>query len=122
MTKYYPDEKLLLVYTKFEDTPYDNTQLKNECRSLIVDVEDKVIVSYTCNTPICNLEAMNYLLEHNDNTMEIYKCYEGTLMSLFHNKGKWFLSTRRCLDSKNSIWNENSHFDLIYGSIKRRWI
>lgn len=118
MTKYYPDEKLLLVYTKFEDTPYDNTQLKNECRSLIVDVEDKVIVSYTCNTPICNLEAMNYLLEHNDNTMEIYKCYEGTLMSLFYNKGKWFLSTRRCLDSKNSIWNEHSHFDLFMEVLK----
>ena len=118
MTKYYPDDKLLLIYTKFEDSPYDNTQLKNECRSLIVDVEDKVIVSYTCNTPICNLEAMNYLLEHNDNTMKIYKCYEGPLMSLFYNKDKWYLSTRRCLDSKTSIWNENSHFDLFMEVLK----
>ena len=56
---------------------------------------------------------MNYLLEHNDNTMKIYKCYEGTLMSLFFNKGKWYLSTRRCLDSKSSIWNQHSHFDLF---------
>jgi len=113
MTKYYPDDKLLLVYTKFEDSSYENTELKNECRSLIIDIEDKDIVSYTCNTPICNLEAMNYLIGHNEKTMKIYKCYEGTLLSLFFNKGKWYLSTRRCLDSKNSVWNENSHFDLF---------
>ncbi len=118
MTKYFEDDNLLLVYTKFEDSPYSKTKLKNECRSLIIDVEKKQIVSYTCNTPICNLEAMNYLLEHNDNTMEIYKCYEGTLMSLFFNNGKWYLSTRRCLDSKTSVWNESSHYDLFMDVLK----
>ena len=118
MTKYFEDDNLLLVYTKFEDSPYSKTKLKNECRSLIIDVEKKQIVSYTCNTPICNLEAMNYLLEHNDNTMEIYKCYEGTLMSLFFNNGKWYLSTRRCLDSKTSVWNESSHYDLFIDVLK----
>lgn len=118
MTKYFEDDNLLLVYTKFEDSPYSKTKLKNECRSLIIDIEKKQIVSYTCNTPICNLEAMNYLLEHNDNTMEIYKCYEGTLMSLFSNNGKWYLSTRRCLDSKTSVWNESSHYDLFMDVLK----
>ena len=113
MTKSFEEEKLLLVYTKFEDSPYSKTKLKNECRSLIIDLEKKQIVSYTCNTPICNLEAMNYLLEHNDNSMEIYKCYEGTLMSLFFNNGKYYLSTRRCLDSRTSIWNGSSHYDLF---------
>ena len=54
----------------------------------VKDVEDKQIVSYTCNTPICNLEAMNYLLNHNESSMKIFKCYEGTLMSLFFNKDK----------------------------------
>lgn len=118
MTKYFEEDNLLLVYTKFEDSTYSKTKLKNECRSLIIDVEKKQIVSYTCNTPICNLEAMNYLLEHNDNTMEIYKCYEGTLMSLFSNNGKWYLSTRRCLDSKTSVWNESSHYDLFIDVLK----
>ena len=47
MSKFYSDDKLLLVYTKFEDQPFvsSNTELKNECRSLIIDVEDKNIVS-----------------------------------------------------------------------------
>jgi hypothetical protein len=123
MTKYYDDEKLLLVYTKFEDTQRMCTDLKNECRSLIIDVEEKQIVSYTCNTPICNLDAMNYLIGHNNKTMKMYKCYEGTLMSLFHNKDKWYLSTRRCLDSKESVFSQNdvdnkSHYDLFVDVIK----
>lgn len=113
MSKYYEDEKLLLVYTKFEESTYSDAKLKNECRSLIINVEDKSIVSYTCNTPICNLEAMNYMLEHNNCEMSISKCYEGTLMSLFFNSDKWYLSTRRCLDSKESIWNNNSHYNLF---------
>ena len=120
MTKLYPEDKLLLIYTKFEDTQYikNNIQLKNECRSLIIDTEEKEIVSYTCNTPICNLEAMNYLLEHNESQINIFKCYEGTLMSLFFNRDKWYLSTRRCLDSKQSIWNNNSHYDLFMSVLK----
>ena len=114
MTKLYPEDKLLLIYTKFEDTQYvNNLKLKNECRSLIIDTDKKEIVSYTCNTPICNLEAMNYLLNHNESQINIFKCYEGTLMSLFFNNDKWYLSTRRCLDSKKSIWNNNSHYDLF---------
>ena len=120
MTKFFSEENLLLVYTKFEESTYNNTNtpLKNECRSLIIDVDKKEIVSYTCNTPICNLEAMNYLLGHNENKMKVYECFEGTLMSLFNNNNKWYLSTRRCLDSKKSIWNENSHFDLFMEVLK----
>ena len=124
MSKHYSDDRLLLVYTKFEDQPFasSNIELKNECRSLIIDVEEKNIVSYSCNTPICNLEAMNYLLGHNENQMSIYKCYEGTLMSLFFNKGNWYLSTRRCLDSKQSIWNNDSHFNLFMSVLKQEGI
>lgn len=117
MSKIFPEENLLLIYTKFENSNSIQTDLKNECRSLIIDTEEKKIVSYTCNTPICNLEAMNYLLGHNELSMEIFKCYEGTLMSLFY-KDKWFLSTRRCLDSKTSVWNKNSHYDLFMEVLK----
>ena len=112
MSKYYEEDKLLQVYTKFEESNGTN-KLKNECRSLIIDVDDKKIVSYTCNTPICNVEAMNYMLKHNTSEMFISKCYEGTLMTLFNNKDKWYLSTRRCLNSKDSVWNDSSHHDLF---------
>ena len=70
MSKFYESDNLLQVYTKFEDNNSTN-QLKNECRSLIIDIEDKKIVSYTCNTPICNLEAMNYLIGNNGKLIAI---------------------------------------------------
>jgi len=87
MSKYYEDDNMLLVYTKHTNE-LNNTELKNECRSLIIDTNTNQIISYTCNTPITNLEAMNYLLEHNEDSKRIYKCYEGSLMSLFNNNGK----------------------------------
>lgn len=96
----------------------DISRLKIECRSLIIDTEKKEIVSYSCNTPICNLEAINYLLNNKSspkisNNIEKFKCYEGTLLSLFKHKNRWYLSTRRNLDSKDSIWNNVSYYDLF---------
>ena len=149
-SKNYPDEGLMLIYTKYEPivgdksicsivkknldsselsvnndyssskeiTTQDVNRLKMECRSLIVDTKLKEIVSYSCNTPICNLEAINYLLNSKtspkiSSNIEKFKCYEGTLLSLFKHKEKWHLSTRRNLNSKDSIWNNISYYDLF---------
>lgn len=112
MSKYYETENLIQVYTKFEDN-MNTSQLKNECRSLIIDMDSKKIVSYTCNTPICNLDAMNLMLKYKNTEMKITQCYEGTLMTLFYNKNKWYLSTRRCLDSNESMWNNSTHYNMF---------
>lgn len=142
-SKNYIEEGLLLIYTKYEPLVENKSlssimdkkigqsiscteslinkddigKLKLECRSLIIDTEKKEIVSYSCNTPICNLEAINYLLSKNKSIskdkIEKYKCYEGTLLSLFNHKGIWYISTRRNLDCQNSIWNNISYYDLF---------
>lgn len=151
-SKDYPEEGLMLIYTKYEpivesksltsivrnnedfnsskvseDKNLDINEVKKlkiECRSLIIDTENKEIVSYSCNTPICNLEAINYLLNSKNsqklnNSIEKFKCYEGTLLSLFNHKSKWYLSTRRNLNSKDSIWNNVSYYDLFLDVIKQ---
>ena len=146
-SKSYPDEGLMLIYTKYEPIVVDKSmcslvknnfnltndssdtriketntsdisKLKMECRSLIIDTNNREIVSYSCNTPICNLEAINYLLNNKNSpksksNVEKFKCYEGTLLSLFCHKDKWYLSTRRNLNSKDSIWNNVSYYDLF---------
>tara|TARA_A100001015_G_scaffold311150_1_gene413832 strand:+ start:2072 stop:3847 length:1776 start_codon:yes stop_codon:yes gene_type:complete len=150
-SKVYSEEGLLLIYTKYEPivksisnlVKNDNKQelvvselnnlsdhelnkLKLECRSLIIDINEKKIVSYSCNTPICNLDAINYLLNSKNKTkyfeedglkpklkIEKFKCYEGTLLSLFCNKDKWYLSTRRNLNCQDSVWNNISYNDLF---------
>lgn len=117
LTKDYPEYGLTLLYHKF-DTPA-NTDLERECRSLVIDRETKKIVSYTCDVPIMNSKGFSYLMKASDRPIQYSHCYEGTLLSLFYHNSKWYLSTRRCLDSKDSVLNTNtttntlSHYDMF---------
>ena len=101
------DNNLLLLYHKF-DQP-SNTDLEKECRSLVLNTTDLSVISYTCDNILCNNDALPFITETN----EVYKCYEGSLLSLFNHNNKWFLSTRRCLDSKESVWKTKSHYDMF---------
>ena len=116
LTKDYPDVGLTLLYHKF-DAP-TNTDLERECRSLVVDRETKKIVSYTCDVPIMNSKGFSYLMKSSNNASKPVlssHCYEGTLLSLFHFNSKWYLSTRRCLDSNDSVLtgSEVSHYTML---------
>jgi len=113
LTKDYTTEGLLLIYNKFENTT-NKSDLSRECRSIILNRDTKKILSYSCETPLINTEAMEYLLLNESENKIINKCYEGTLLSMFF-KDKWFVSTRRCLNSNESIWGteEKSHFNML---------
>jgi hypothetical protein len=111
LSKDYPEEGLVLLYNRYENN--NKNELQNECRSVILDRTSMDIVCYTCNTPICNMKALNFILSKNNSEMDFYKCYEGTLLSSFNHNGKWYLSTRRCLDSNNSKLNNMSHQDMF---------
>jgi hypothetical protein len=115
LTKDYPEDGLVLLYHKF-DTPA-NTDIQRECRSLVINRDTKQIVSYTCDVPIMNSKGFSYLLktQSNDKPVLFTHCYEGTLLSLFHFNSKWYLSTRRCLDSNDSVLTgcDVSHYDMF---------
>jgi hypothetical protein len=110
MTKYIEESNLLLVYHKYE-LPVKSL-LEHDCRSLVIDMDTLKVISYTCQTPICNRDALKLLL-NNKSELNVFRCYEGTLMSLFNHKNKWYLSTRRCLDSHESSMNDKSHYDMF---------
>ena len=112
LSKDYVDENLFLVYHKFEQQ--STTLLDNECRSLVIDRNTKKIISFSCETPIVNSEGLEYLLLNQQGNRIINKCYEGTLLSVFYHGSKWYISTRRCLNSNESIWGVNkSHFNMF---------
>jgi len=111
LSKDYQDDGLILLYNRFENK--NKNDLEKECRSVILNRNNMEIVSYSCNTPIVNMEAINYMLKESNNNNKFYECYEGTLMSLFYFNEKWYLSTRRCLDSKKSKWKERTHYDMF---------
>lgn len=112
LSKDYVDENLFLVYHKFEQQ--STTNLDRECRSLVLDRDSKQIISFSCETPIMNTEALEYLLSHQQDEKIITKCYEGTLLSVFYHGSKWYVSTRRCLNSDESVWGDNkSHLNMF---------
>jgi len=111
MSKYYEQDNLLIVYHKY-NLP-TKTPLEQECRSLIIDATTLNIISYTCPNTISNKEAQKFLLNNNNLKLETYKCYEGTILSLYNHNNKWYLSTRRCINSKDSIWNQTNYYNMF---------
>jgi hypothetical protein len=111
MTKYDEESKLMLVYHKYELPT--KSKLEEDCRSLVIDIETLQIISYTCQNPVINKEAQQFLLNNNNLELDIYKCYEGTIMSVFYHKDKWYCSTRRCLDSNKSKWGDTNYYDMF---------
>jgi len=111
MTKHYKEDNLMLVYHKF-DTP-SSSNLEKVCRSLIIDVTTFEPISFSCLNPICNKEAQKILINNSSVSTTFYRCYEGSLMSLFYYNDKWYLSTRRCLNASDSVWNEISHYKMF---------
>jgi len=111
-TKDYPEDQLLLLYNKYEDSIM--TPLKRECRSLVIDYTNLKIKSYSCETPRLNKDGLEFLLSHTDSPQRINVCYEGTYLSIFNHNDKWYVSTRRCLDSNDSIFvNNNTNESVI---------
>ena len=127
LTKDYLEDGLMLLYHKF-DTPC-SSELERECRSLIVDRETLKIKSYSCETPKMNKDGMEYLISHTNINQQriINPCYEGTFLSIFYHNDKWFVSTRRCLNSHDSVLitpdetipTKKSHYDMFMDVLKK---
>ena len=113
MTKDYVEDNIVLIYHKFDQPT--NTDLERECRSMVLDRVTKKIISYGCETPLVNQEASNYMLLNDSFKRYISRCYEGTLLSVFYHNDKWYISTRRCLNSQDSVWGseKKSHYQMF---------
>lgn len=117
MTKHYKEDNLLLIYNNFNT--YHKSQLVSECRSVVIDLNTNNIITYTGNTPIYNYEGYSYLIRNKDVPMQIYECYEGTMITLFYHNDMWYISTRRCLNAQKSVWNNTSHYSMFIDVLKK---
>ena len=88
LLKDYPEDNLVLLYNKYENK--NRSVIELECRSVILDRTTFDIVCYTCPTPIYNIDALNYLVKHTDKKKDIFRCYEGSLLSLYFYNNKWY--------------------------------
>jgi len=95
-------ESLLLIHNSFDSHNIINSELYNECRSIVIELYNNTykIVSYTHDN-IKYLKMNNYLSLQNDLFEE---SYEGTLISVFKVNNKWHMTTARCTNFDNSYF------------------
>lgn len=102
----------VLLYTDFRLDNSSLTEIERACRSVIIDKSTLKIVCYTYNEIYYNEHAIDILKSITNPT--IYECIEGTLLSVYNYKDKWYISTRKQLDiSNNYLFNKQSYYNLL---------
>jgi len=110
--KNYEEEGLFMLYHKYE-APCTTT-MQRECRSVIFDNKTCEMVAYSGEVPMLNKEGLSQLLLTTYNNYNVNISYEGALLSVFYHNNKWYVSTRRCLDSRESKFNsDKTHYDMF---------
>jgi hypothetical protein len=105
---------LILFYHKYYNNYIKPDTIQSQVRSIIYNKKTKKIVSDCGPNPIYNDEAYKLITDKDLNSLNLYHYYDGTVMSVFFAEDKWYLTTRRCLDSKESFYNsDNSHYSLF---------
>jgi len=118
------DDLCLLYYNNIIINNQNNffTDLENSCKSLIINKNNLQILATQYNKIIYNNDAIAFLQNKNWNNVVVYKCFEGTLILVFYHNDKWYVTTRRCLDAKDSGWiKKNSYYDLFIDAMSNKF-
>ena len=107
----YENSDLIILSNKFKE---DLNEIQSECRSIIFDKKNMNIVCYAFDNIKYNQQAKLEFLKQNPKDFIIQESFEGTLLSVFNYDNKWYISTRQCLDARESKWKANkSHYDMF---------
>ncbi len=109
------DNDLAMIY--YNDIPKNNdnrsllsVNIENSCKSCIIEKSTLKTVASQFNKIIYNTETIEYLKTKNWNKVVVQQCYEGTLLLVYNHNDTWYVSTRRCINAKNSIWVKNTSY------------
>lgn len=116
------DDTLAQIY--YNDThPSDENSLykdiETSCRSYIFEKSTLLPIATQYNRIIYNEEAIDFLKNKDWSKVTVQKCYEGTLLLLFHHNNKWYVTTRRCLDAKESTWIRNKSYKDMFDEARK---
>lgn len=111
------DSDLVLLFNNYNDLFH--SKVNQTIRSVVISRDNKNIVSYSCPTPLENMDGLNYLVRNITNNKPIItECYEGTFMSLFNYQNKWYLTTRKCLNAQDSKFKEQTYYEMFENVLK----
>ena len=111
-----------IVDTSVMDTSVliDNLDdIKKQANGIIIEKDTNKIVAM-CQNKLqdLNIEQVHKLIEeHQDNTLRIEYCEDGTTMRLYNYNGTWVTATTRCIDAKKSFWSSSKDFDSMFWEI-----
>lgn len=111
---YKEDENLSIIYHDGSDI------IDIDIKSCIIEKKTLKVIASQFNNIIYNADAFEILdkLEHFDN-VRFYECYEGTLLVVFYYNNKWYVTTRRCLESNTSTWVANTTYYELFNEAKK---
>ena len=107
--KEFIDDDLMIIYHNYNISI--KSELQRECRSLVLKMSTYDIISYSCESPLINSDGFNYI-KSNNNISIIKKCYEGSCISIFYYNDKWYLSTRKYINTIDNL-SDNNIFKLF---------
>jgi hypothetical protein len=102
----------LLIYLNFSEDTNTLTELERELRSVVLNRTTLELISYSMDELYTEDQKVYDLMK--EKQYKLYECLEGTLLSVYYFNDKWYVSTRRCLDAKDSYWlSDKSHYDMF---------
>lgn len=119
--KYYinfkENDKLAILY--YNDLQNEEAkELELSCRSCIIDKSTMKIIGSQFNKIIYNNDALDYLEKYLGTSkwdqVVVQKCYEGTSLLVYNYEDKWYVSTRRCLNSEDSTWVKGKSYREMF--------
>jgi hypothetical protein len=89
-----------------------NTELYNECRSLVVSTgSNPKVISYTHD----NIDYLK-ISQHTSEQVDSYEeSFEGTMVSTFYHEGTWHFTTSRCVSIDSSyFYDKTKSFGTLF--------
>nr|QBK89280.1 MAG: uncharacterized protein LCMiAC02_03750 [Mimivirus LCMiAC02] len=109
------NDELAMIY--YDDIPKNNGNresfskfIESSCKSHIIEKSTLKTLASQFNKIIYNKEATEYLKTKDWKQVVVQPCYEGTLLLVYNHRDTWYVSTRRCINAKDSIWIKNTSY------------
>lgn len=83
-------------------------------RSVVWDKERMLPIASQHSRVVYNDEAIELLSKADWSKVTVSPCYEGTTVLVFNHGGKWYVTTRRCLDANESTWIKSKSYRQMF--------
>ena len=123
--KFKDNEDIVLLHTNYKMSDIcEYKELYEQCRSIVLDFtlscNNNVVVTYANSIPR-RIGYEEYISANYSNTDRCYEAYDGTIITVYNYKNKWYFGTSSCPDANSSKFSHptKSHgkmFDeVLYG-------